>query len=176
MVYLLPLPARTTGPAGGREADALLAEAAGPGDGGCLRTDASTGAWHLDLTLALCEACSIAGLAFLAEERRVLTPDEAANAVAAVGRLLARLEAGPLPDDGSALGPRWEALKGADWAATIADALPCSAVDDEGDPARSYVEFLVALQLSATEAQAPNLGLLFARPGPRRPEGGTIEA
>jgi len=163
-LYLLPLAADEGAPRTGEAAKAIVdAAAERPEDSG-LRTDVSADWWHPRLAAALTRACSIVGLGFLANNLRVLTTAEAAEAGKAVEVLLGRLESGGTPDKVEVCQPQWAVIQREDLAEVIGSTVPCFDVDAQNGEASSFVEFLVAIQLVSQEAERANGRLLYYRP------------
>lgn len=163
-VYLLPLRLNAIAPTTVRSASGAVQQAADSPEESGLRTDVSSGRWHLDLVHALCHAWSVEGLEFMSQELCVLHPPEAALAGSAVEALLSRLEADGVPELASSPCPEWAAIREADFGEAIGAVVPCWDISDENGDVETFVEFLVAVQLAAAEAQPPNTGLLFFRP------------
>jgi hypothetical protein len=164
-LYLLPLAADVVMPRSSSAARAIVDAAADAPEASGLRSDVSADWWHPRLAAALTFACSISGLEFLAKELRVLTTDEAAAAGKAIEDLLARLEAGTVPSKAEACQAQWSVIQQEDLAEVIGSTVPCFDVDAQDGEASTFIEFLVAIQLTSQEAVERNGRLLYYRPG-----------
>jgi hypothetical protein len=143
----------------------MVAKAAEAPESSGLRTAVSSDSWHPTLAAKLARSCSIEGLGFLANELRVLSSVEARGAAEAVDRLLRRLEEGDIPESRDSFGRQWDLIiRHADLAEAIAAVVPCFDVDEENGEVESFLEFLVAVQIAATDAGEQGTGLLFFRP------------
>jgi hypothetical protein len=163
-VYLLPLADHTGHPRSLAAAAALATSAADASEGYSLRKATSCDSWHTTLAANLARACTIEGLGFLAHELRVLSPGEARLAAEAVDELLARLESGDLPDAQTSFGHHWNLIiSQADLAEALASVMPCVDTDEENGETESFLEFLVSLQLAASEAADSEKYLLYFR-------------
>jgi hypothetical protein len=164
-VYVLPLAEGATSPRTPEAARAMVAMAAEAPESSGLRTAVSSDSWHPTLAAKLARACSIEGLGFLANELRVLSSVEARGAAEAVDSLLRRLEEGDIPESRDSFGRQWDLIiSQADLAEAIAAVVPCCDVDEENGEVESFLEFLVAVQIAATDAGEQGTGLLFLRP------------
>ena len=163
-LYLLPLSDHAVSPRTGAAAKALVDAAAESPEESGLRTDVSGDWWHPRLVAALCRACSIGGLGFLLQDLRVLSAHEAAEAAAAVDKLLSRLESGAVPGEVDACGAQWSVVRGANLAEVIQATVPCVAVDAQNGEAETLIEFLVAIQLACGEVVERQGRLLYYSP------------
>jgi hypothetical protein len=163
-LYLLPLTTDVVAPRSGDAAKALvLAAAEAPEESG-LRTDVSADWWHPRLVGTLSRACSIIGLGFLANDLRVLTTDEAAQAGQAAEDLLGRLESCAVPSKVDVCQAHWAIIQQEELAEVIKAAVPCFDVDAQNGEASSFIEFLVAIQLACQEVVEQGGRLLYFRP------------
>jgi hypothetical protein len=163
-LYLLPLAADVVAPRTGDAARAIVHAAAEAPEESGLRTDVSADWWHPRLAGTLTRACSINGLGFLANDLRVLTTDEAAQAGQAAEDLLSRLESGAVPSRVDACQAQWAIIQREELAEVIGATVPCFDVDAQNGEASTFVEFLVAIQLACQEVVEQAGRLLYFRP------------
>ena len=163
-VYLLPLADHTGHPRSLAAAAELATRVADTSEGSSLRKATSSDSWHTTLAANLARACTIEGLGFLVHELRLLSPGEARLAAKAVDELLARLESGDLPEPQKSFGHHWnQIISQADLAEALASVVPCVDTDEENGETESFLEFLVSLQLAASEAAESEKYLLYFR-------------
>ena len=163
-VYLLPLADHMGHPRSLAAAAKLATMAADAAEDSALRKATSSDSWHATLAANLARACTIEGLGFLTHELRVLSPDEAGLAAKAVDELLNRLESGDLPEAQKSFGRQWNLIiSPSDLAAALASVAPCVDADEENGETESFLEFLVSLQIAASEAVDSRKNLLYFR-------------
>jgi hypothetical protein len=163
-VYLLPLADHMGHPRSLAAATKLATMAADGPEGSGLRKATSTDSWHATLAANLARACAIEGLGFLIHELRVLSPDEAGLAAKAVDELLSRLESGDVPEAQKSFGRQWTLIiSQSNFAEALASVAPCVDADEENGETESFLEFLVSLQIAASEAVDSTKNLLYFR-------------
>jgi hypothetical protein len=148
-------------PRTGDAAKAIVEAAANRPEASGLRSDVSGDWWHPRLAAALTHACSISGLGFLANELRVLTRDEADAAGKAVDDLLGRLESGAVPSKVETCQAQWAVIQREDLAEVIGATVSSFDVDAQNGEASSFIEFLVAIQLTCQEVVEHDGRLLY---------------